>query len=171
MADLQLFHVQPLVEVMTGEFYIDEIMVTEAIERKSSFNVIHLDTMQKVDIFLLSDQPLAQVEMQRRQQLVITQNPERLTWLASAEDIILQKLIRYRLGNQISDRQWRDVLGVLKVQAYSLDFNYLAQWAQTLKLADLMAQALGEAGLDEIPQLQTDKKRSRFGGVSTFVSL
>lgn len=150
VADLQLSHVQPLVEVMRGKFFIDEIMMTEAIERKSSFNVIHLDTMQKVDIFLLSDQPLAQVEMQRRQQLVITQNPERRAWLASAEDIILQKLIWYRLGNQISDRQWRDVLGVLKVQAYRLDFNYLAQWVETLKLTDLMAQALQEAGIDEI---------------------
>lgn len=91
--------------------------------------------------------------MQRRQQLVITQNPERLAWLASAEDIILQKLIWYRLGNQISDRQWRNVLGVLKVQAYRLDFNYLTQWAEMLKLADLMAQALREAGIDEIPPL------------------
>lgn len=54
VADLQLFHVQPLVEVMTGEFYIDEMMITDAINRSSSFNVIHLDTMQKVDIFILS---------------------------------------------------------------------------------------------------------------------
>jgi hypothetical protein len=114
-------------------------------------NVIHLDTMQKVDIFLLSDQPLAQAEMQRRQQLVITQNPERLAWLPSSEDIILQKLIWYRLGDRVSDREWRDVLGVLKVQACRLDFNYLAQWAETLKLADLLAQALREAGIIDTP--------------------
>lgn len=152
VADLQLSHVQPLVAVMTGEFFIDEIMVTEAIERKSSFNVIHLDTMQKVDIFVLSDQPLAQSEMQRRQQIIITQNPERLAWLASSEDIILQKLIWYRLGGGISDRQWRDVLGVLKVQAERLDFGYLSHWAQTLGLADLMAQALEEAGLNDKAQ-------------------
>lgn len=61
---------------MTGGFFIDEVMMMEAIERKSSFKIIHLDTMQKVDIFILSDQPLAKSEMQRCQQLVITQNPE-----------------------------------------------------------------------------------------------
>jgi len=148
VADLHLSHVQPLVAAMTGEFFIDERMVVEAIERKSSFNVIHLDTMQKVDIFILSDQPLAQSEMQRRQQLVITQNPDRLAWLPSSEDIILQKLIWYRLGGGVSDRQWRDVLGVLKVQADRLDFGYLAQWAQTLGLVELMAQALRSAGIN-----------------------
>ncbi len=147
VADLQISHVHPLIALMTGEFYIDEMMITEAINRKSSFNVIHLDTMQKVDIFILSEQPLSQLEMQRRQQLVITQNPERSAWVASAEDIILQKLIWYRLGNQVSDRQWRDVLGVMKVQAEQLDFNYLRDWAERLNLSNLMEQALREAGL------------------------
>src|SRR6478672_1987437 len=70
VADLQLSHVQPLMALMASEFYIDEKMILEAIEHQSSFNVIHLDTMQKVDIFILSDKPLAQIEMQRRQQLV-----------------------------------------------------------------------------------------------------
>ena len=147
VADLKISHVQPLIALMTGEFYIDEMMITEAINRKSSFNVIHLDTMQKVDIFILSEQPLAQLEMQRRQQLVITQNPEGSVWVASAEDIILQKLIWYRLGNQVSDRQWRDVLGVMKVQAERLDFNYLRDWAERLNLSNLIEQALREAGL------------------------
>lgn len=91
--------------------------------------------------------------MQRRQQFVITQNPERSAWFASAEDIILQKLIWYRLGNQISDRQWRDVLGVLKVQAQKLDFNYLNHWAQRLNLVDLLAQALQASGLSYNPDV------------------
>ena len=67
--------------------------------------------------------------------------------MASAEDIILQKLIWYRLGNQVSDRQWRDVLGVMKVQADKLNFNYLRDWAERLNLSNLMEQALREAGL------------------------
>ncbi|MBR8832567.1 MAG: hypothetical protein DSM106950_00615 [Stigonema ocellatum SAG 48.90 = DSM 106950] len=149
VADLQIYNVEPLITLMIGEFYIDEMMVKEAIHRQSSFNVIHLDTMQKVDIFILSEQPLAQLEMQRRQQLVITQNPERSAWLASSEDIILQKLIWYRLGNQVSDRQWRDVLGVMKVQADRLDFKYLRDWAERLNFATLMEQAFREAGLNE----------------------
>ena len=73
-----------------SERSIDEMMVTEAIKRKSSFNVIHLDTMKKVDIFILSNQPLAQLEMQRRQQLIITQNPERLAWFPSLKALFFR---------------------------------------------------------------------------------
>lgn len=148
VADLKLSHIQFLLELMNGEFYIDETMIREAIENNSSFNVIHLDSMQKVDIFLLSSQPLAQEEMRRRQQLLITENPEKFAWLASAEDIVLQKLIWYRLGGNVSDRQWRDVLGVLKVQADKLDLNYLTKWAKTLELEELMLQALQQAGIN-----------------------
>lgn len=148
VADLQLSQVQPLVTIMTGEFYIDEVMVKEAIENKSSFNVIHLESMQKIDIFVLSDRPLAQLEMQRRQQLLITENPEKFAWLPSSEDIVLQKLIWYRLGGEISDRQWRDVLGVLKVQADKLDLDYLFQWAETLNLTELMTKALQHSGIN-----------------------
>ncbi|MBC6474676.1 MAG: hypothetical protein GDA48_19275 [Hormoscilla sp. GM102CHS1] len=104
--------------------------------------------MQKVDIFLLDKQkPLAESEMQRRQPLEIS--PDRAVWLASAEDIILQKLIWYRMGNRVSDRQWRDILGVLKVQGKSLDFDYLADWAKMLELEEMMTQALRSAGLGE----------------------
>lgn len=147
VADLQLSQVQTLFTIMTGDFYIDEVMIREAIANKSSFNVIHLESMQKVDIFVLSNRPLAQVEMQRRQQLLITENPEKFAWLPSSEDIVLQKLT-YRLGNEILDTQWRDVLGVLKVQADKLDLNYLFQWAKTLNLTELMTKALQQAGID-----------------------
>lgn len=60
VVNLQMSQVQSLVEVMTGEFFIDEMMVREAINRCSSFNVIHLEDLQKVDIFILSNQPLVQ---------------------------------------------------------------------------------------------------------------
>jgi len=147
VADLQLKQVQSLIAATLEEFYIDEMMVTAAIAGKSSFNIIHLDSMQKVDIFVLDKQePLAQSEMQRRQRLEISS--DRSIWLASAEDIILQKLILDRMGN-MSDRQWRDILGVLKVQGESLDFDYLASWAKMLQLEEMMTQALRSAGLGE----------------------
>ena len=70
-------------------------------------------------------------------------------FFASPEDTVLAKLEWYRKGGEVSDRQWRDLLGVLKVQAGTLDRAYLDQWAGELGVADLLPRALEEAGLSE----------------------
>ena len=68
--------------------------------------------------------------------------------MATAEDIILQKLHWFQLGNRVSERQWDDVLGVLKVQRKRLDFDYLKDWASRTGVEDLLRQAYEDAGLD-----------------------
>jgi uncharacterized protein YbcI len=107
---------------------------------------IHLETNEKIDIFILGDKPLLQQEMQRKTLEKVTLNNDFL-YLATPEDIILQKLIWYRQENRISDRQWRDVLGVLKTQTTKLDFTYLKYWSEKEKISDLLNQALLESGL------------------------
>jgi hypothetical protein len=77
---------------------------------------------------------------------VIATDPERTAYVASAEDTVLTKLEWYRMGSEVSERQWRDVLGVLKVQAERLDLAYLRRWAAALGVADLLEQALSQAG-------------------------
>ena len=68
--------------------------------------------------------------------------------MASAEDIILHKLRWFQMGNGVSDRQWDDVLGVLKVQRKLLDLEYLKEWAAHLEVEDLLRKAYEDAGLD-----------------------
>ncbi|HZT80221.1 MAG TPA: hypothetical protein VFA26_08365, partial [Gemmataceae bacterium] len=60
-------------------------------------------------------------------------------------DLILFKLRWYRLGNEVSEKQWDDVLSVLKVQAGRLDDAYLDRWAAELHVADLLAKARQES--------------------------
>jgi hypothetical protein len=60
---------------------------------------------------------------------------------ASPEDTLLHKLVWFRLGDEISDRQWGDVLGVLRVQGERLDQAYLDAWATSLGVADLLERA------------------------------
>jgi hypothetical protein len=147
VVDLDAERVSALLEAVQPQVYVSEEAVKQAIAHQSSFNLIHFDTNEKVDIFILSPQPLAQQEMQRRQ-LQPVDKGGRFLYLPTPEDIILQKLRWYHLGNQISERQWRDVLGVLKTQGEGLDFSYLRRWAETEKLSDLLAKALTEAGLE-----------------------
>jgi hypothetical protein len=59
----------------------------------------------------------------------------------------LQKLRWFRKGGGISDRQWSDLLSVLKVQANALDFDYLRHWAVELGVDDLLIRAFDDAGV------------------------
>src|SRR5436305_423334 len=65
-------------------------------------------------------------------------------FVESAEDVVLNELRWYRLGGEVSERQWGDILGVLRVQAGLLDTIYLEHWAARLGLADLLDTAMKE---------------------------
>jgi hypothetical protein len=146
VADLEGSHAHSLVSTLQGEFYIDQESVEHAIGRRSSFNVIHLPTMFKVDIFVLRRDRVSELEMRRRQQVTLELPGGALPlWVATAEDTVLQKLVWYREGHGVSDRQWQDLLGVLKVQK-SLDMTYVEDTAEELGVGDLLERALGEAG-------------------------
>ena len=101
--------------------------------------------MFKVDVFIRKERPFDRVQFHRRVEQLLAANPEQKAFMTTAEDIVLAKLEWYRLGNAISDRQWRDILGVLKVQAGRLDLDYLHQWAKELNVADLLRRALKES--------------------------
>lgn len=137
--------VDALVAELSPRFYIDADMIRDAIDRRATFNVIHLATMFKVDMFVSSGSPLLREEMSRRQAFELG-DPARRVYVCSPEDIVVQKLDWYRRGDRISDRQWGDLIGVLKVRRGSLDHDYLRRCAGVLDVAELLERALGEAG-------------------------
>lgn len=120
-------------------------MLADAIQRNSSFNIIHRETMFKVDVFIPSPGPFLKSQLTRAQRQTFTLDPEISANFASAEDTVLSKLEWYRLGSEASERQWRDILGVLKTRAGELDLNYLRKWANELKVNDLLERALKES--------------------------
>lgn len=145
VADMRLEHIPPLVAALAEEFYADDEMMRDAIKRHSSFNLIHYETAFKVDIFVRKLRPFDQMQLERRRTSVIANDPERSIYVTSPEDTVLAKLEWYRLGGEVSDRQWRDILGVLKTRAGELDLEYLRVWARELKVSDLLERALQEA--------------------------
>jgi hypothetical protein len=148
MADLRSQHVRPLVERLQATYYIDEGAVRDAVRNRASFNVIHLPTMIKVDVFVSKAQPFDRAELRRIRLDTLEDTENARTFpVASPEDMVLRKLEWYRVGGEVSDRQWTDVLGILKVQATALDMVYLRQWAGRLGLSDLLGRAVEEAGL------------------------
>ena len=138
-------HVQEFVASLQGEFFIDEEMITDSILNNSSFNIIHRDSMFKVDIFIPSQRPFQQSQFTRAQRQTFEFETTLSAKFASPEDTILSKLEWYRMGGEVSDRQWRDILGVLKTRAGELDLNYMNIWAKELKVSDLLQRALKES--------------------------
>ena len=140
-------HVSPLTEQLAPEFYIDAGAMSSAIANQGSFNLIHLSTMTKVDVFVHWRTPFAESQFaRRRKKRIIPTDPTEL-FFASPEDTVLAKLDWYRQGGSVSDRQWRDLVSVLKLQNQALDRAYLKDWADRLKVTSLLDRALTDAGL------------------------
>lgn len=146
--DLQREQVKDLVQSLQQDFYISEDAIITAIESQTefaSFNAIELETLEKLDAFILPDNPFSLSAMSRRRAVAVADAPGQTLWVYSPEDIILQKLQWYRLGGQVSTQQWRDILGVIKIQAEALDWTHLRSWAQALNLSNLLELAEQES--------------------------
>jgi hypothetical protein len=121
-------------------------MIRDAVHRRGSFNVIHLDTMFKVDVFVAKDDEWSCTQFSRAHRARIGDAGEKVELVfASPEDTVLHKLVWYRLGGETSERQWRDTVGVLRVQGAALDATYLAAWAPRLGVDDLLDRARADA--------------------------
>ncbi len=144
VAAIQPQHVGAFVAQLESDYYIDAEMILDAIGQFASFNLIHLGTMLKVDVFVLKNDPYHALTLQRRRKDTLGDDTGEF-YFVSPEDIILSKLDWYRMGGEVSERQWRDVLGVLKVQRQALDIAYLKAWATQLRLIDLLRQVLEAA--------------------------
>jgi hypothetical protein len=144
VAEMRVEHLQPFVSALQDEFYIDDEMIAESIKLYSSFNIIHRETMFKVDVFIPSPRPFLQSQLDRAQMQTFLFESEVSAKFSSPEDIILAKLEWYRMGGEVSERQWRDILGVLKTRAGELDLGYLKKWANELKVFDLLERVLKE---------------------------
>ena len=145
VVNLKLHHLEDLIRAFSPRFYIRESAVKAAIEHQQSFNLIDNDTGWKIDIFVLASDLFHQNQFQRRQMLTVDEQNNTL-WFSSPEDIILQKILWYHLPHKQSEQQWRDILGILKLQIDRLDIAYLDYWAHVLAVYPDLKKALTESG-------------------------
>ena len=139
--DLPLGKARDFAKALQSDFYIDADAVIQAVETGSSFNAIHFETVQKIDFFIRGKDEYAAEEMRRRLKIAIDETGQQTVFIASPEDIILQKLLWFKMGSGTFERQWNDTLGVIKVQTASLDREYLTRWAKAFDIVELVQKA------------------------------
>jgi hypothetical protein len=148
VADIRIKDIEPLVLLLQDAFYIDADSIKDAIKHRSEFGMLHYKTMFKVDVFIQKNRPFDLEVRSRVEEGTFNdfQNDHPF-FIESPEDVVLTKLEWYKMGGEVSDRQWNDILGVLKVRGTALDMQYLRRWAAVLDVADLLERALDDAGL------------------------
>jgi hypothetical protein len=136
---LETKHIQRVTSELQNDYFLDEELMREAVQRGSSFNLIHQETMIKVDVFMLGQRPYDKISFERERRETID---DLALSFKTPEDVILGKLEWFVQTDKTSDRQWRDVVGLLKVQKDALDITYMQTWAAELGVLDLLEQAL-----------------------------
>lgn len=136
--------VPALVEAVQDDYYAPLDALRAAAATHDSFNLIHLTSSFKVDLFFLGDSRLDRLQIERRLQVQIADSSAPI-WVTSAPDLILRKLSWFQLGGEVSDRQWNDVQSLLRVQHDRIDLDHLRADAAAVDLTDLLERAIHQA--------------------------
>lgn len=125
---------------LAGDFYLDEGAIRRAVANSASVNLIHHDTSIKIDLFIAGGTALDAQQLARRIRVEVG---GRALYVHPPEDILLQKLRWFRLSGDTSERQWRDILGIVRVQGDHLDRAYVRRNAGALAVEDLVDKLFG----------------------------
>jgi hypothetical protein len=145
VAQLTADKVASLVAALGDSYYANEASILDSLAHRRSFNLIAFSTGDKIDVFPSGAGERDQAEMSRSQAFVLSPGTRPVP-VSSAEDIVVRKLEWYRAGGGLSERQWQDILGVLKIQGSRFDVGYARKTAETAGVEDLLDRALVESG-------------------------
>ena len=126
----------------TAGFYVSGLDDVIA-QRMFSFQATQIETISRVDLMVASSTEYARTQLSRRKTIPISAGKD--VYFASPEDVVINKLLWGKSSQ--SEKQWRDVLSILKTQQESLDYQYLNEWADRLGITVDYLRATVEAGV------------------------
>ncbi|HAG50513.1 MAG: hypothetical protein A2X87_00215 [Deltaproteobacteria bacterium GWC2_42_51] len=123
------------------DFHLDEESILDAIDKKGMFNLINIREGDKVDFWILTNEPFDKSRFSRKYEEEVMGIKMQVS---SPEDTILMKLKWAKLSGG-SEKQFTDALRVYEVQSEKLDREYLESWARELNIESLWRRLLAEA--------------------------
>jgi hypothetical protein len=132
--------VNALRDALGDDFEVDTDMLRDAVLHARSANAFYLPVVTKIDFFGRGYEPFDESEFSRRRPVVVKGTGDAIV-VKSAEDTVLRKLLWFREGGEVSEKQWRDIVSVLRVSGGGMDDAYLAVWASRLNLETLLERA------------------------------
>jgi len=142
LCELQETQIASFLSCFDPNFYVSESAVRDAVKRTSCFNLIHLPTSFKVDVFISHGRGFDRTRMQRATSEKLGDNPFVMVPMTTAEDSIISKLEWYRKSDETSERQWDDVSRLVQLLGSSADFDYLREAAAATGVVDLLDRLL-----------------------------
>ncbi len=141
--DMPIARIGEFVTALGAEFEVDLDMLRDAVMHGRSANIFYLPLVLKIDLFGHAHGPYDETEFSRRRAIEVREG--RVLFIKAPEDTVLRKMLWFRQGGEVSERQWRDLMGVLRTQGPTLDLAYLQAWAKQLGISDLLVRATAEA--------------------------
>jgi hypothetical protein len=129
-------------KALKPSYYVDEDAASDAVSLAQSFNAVHLATAIKVDVFVAGDDEFEAERLRCRLRVRLGRGRGTELWVDTAEHTILRKLEWFRRGGEVSERQWRDVQAIIRIQGSRLDLKRLGHWAAHLGVTDLLDRVL-----------------------------
>lgn len=131
---------QQLAHTLGPDFEVDVAMLRDALVHARTANAFYLPLLTKVDFFGVGSSPFDESEFARKRPVMLA--PDKTLFIKSPEDSIVRKLLWYREGGEVSERQWRDVIGIVRLVGAELDHDYIELWTARVQCADLWQRLL-----------------------------
>lgn len=144
VCDLRVDQVAAFVAVFGDEFYVSEPAVRQAVERRSCFNLVHLPTAWKVDVFVSRGRLFDEAAMARAVARRLAADDPLEVPVATIEDSIVAKLEWFRAGDESSQRQWDDVSRLVALHGPALDLDHMRRMAESVGVGSLLERLLAQ---------------------------
>jgi len=136
--ELEPCDIGKFVGLFEHDFYVDREMIAGEVSRRGMFNLIHNQSVVKIDFIIKKSSPYQRAEFSRRTGVLVGQCP---MWFASPEDLVISKLIWAKDSH--SEMQLKDVANLIGT-VKNLDMEYVGQWIRKLGLERVFKEAKNE---------------------------